>query len=114
MEEIRFAKSYQKMPRFISETTLLAVVEVTEKMVSSQFLDYDTEYFEYVQTPHGEVLVKGFHELPEYPFLVLILLSETNLGPEIWTTIRRKTYENVQKYERALGERVEIIIENQI
>jgi len=114
MEKIKFAKSYQKMPRFISSTRLLAMVEATSENVSEQFLDYDTEYFEYVQTPNGEVMVKGFHDLPEYPFLVLILISETHMGPEVWTTIRSKTEENIQKYSSVLGEEVEIVIENQL
>lgn len=110
MINIDFSHDYEKMPKVIQGTQLLAVFVAKNEELCDEFIDYDTQYWQHVSNKMHDSLVKHNYNIGNGPHLVLILRSDTPEGPQIWTTIRKHTLEKETMYREALGQQVSITI----
>ncbi len=105
--KIKFSHRYMKMPDLEKTITfLLEVVTIDQKELSSDFVDYDTSYFEGM----GRELIKRNFSLPKGKVLILILNSPYSFKANLWTTIRRYTPEKERYYKGLRGQEVKIVI----
>jgi len=99
MKTLKFDHDYAKIPDKISahNVRLLAAIRVHRDELSQQFIEYDTMYF----TKHGHV--KHYDLSTDKTFLMLILGSTALAQTPIWTTLRRDTKENRDKWLPEVG-----------
>lgn len=86
------------------EAVLLEVFKVNSKDLHLRFVEYDTIYFD------DENNNWAYYKLPKGDVLVLLLKSELNDAPDLWTTIRRYTPQKYEYYKKSRGETFKIEI----
>ncbi len=96
---IKFSALYEKQPDIAVATKLLAVFKVREEELTTPFLVYDTKFLgedEYFPLEHSEYK------------LLLLLLTEEQPRPVLWTTVRPWNPGKEEHYRGRVGEYVTI------
>ena len=100
MNRIKFSHKYLKMPEDHNPSTLIQVFKVNFGALSDQFIEYDT------LTTNSK-----HYNLPCGDLLLLLLLTNTG---QLWTTIRRHTWDKYEYYQTKVGEQFEILIKEEV
>lgn len=106
MQKIKFSHRYFKMPENFSDTMLLQVFTVPREELGIDFVGYDVTW----ENPNGDV---EEYPLPKGMLLVLLLASFVNGREVLWTTIRRWMPTKELYYRGLIGEKVQIVIEEE-
>jgi len=102
LPKIKFSHKYTKMPhyRFPFVARLLQCFKCHYNDLDDLFIKYDTQYIE-----SDDV---RYYPLPKTDLIVLLLLTKTDNGLELFTTVRSHSPKKWNYYNSKVGEFFEI------
>ena len=111
--KIKFSHNYSKFPYSIAyekggKALLLGVEKWDITKLPAKFLDYDTEYFNSLDSGDS---TSFYYQLPEKgEVLVLFFWDNSDCGG-LFTTIRRHTPEKEEYYRALVGIELEVVLD---